>query len=103
IGGYNNTAGDPLNTNYAFNQATNTYTQEATMPTRRWGAIAVAVNNEVYVFGGDNASGAITANEMYDPATNIWTTKAPLPAAIGHQGISGCTDGTNVYLVYESS
>lgn len=100
LGGYNNGASNPLNSNYAFNPATNTYSQKANMPTLRWGPISATVNNKIYVLGGQNNSGGSSANEMYDPTTNTWTTKAPLPYGMGNQGITGCTDGTNIYLSY---
>lgn|GEM_PF-5244683 len=103
LGGYNNSAADPLNINYAFNPAASTYTQKASMPTLRWGPIGAAVNNKIYVFGGQNNNGGVSANEMYDPATNTWTTKAPLPYGMGNQGITGCSDGTNIYLEYNGA
>jgi N-acetylneuraminic acid mutarotase len=50
------------------------------------------LNDKVYAIGGGTASvpffiGTIfNTNEVYDPATNIWTTLAPLP-----QGVTGNT------------
>ena len=103
IGGYNNTATDPLASNYQFNPSTGVYTAMASMPIARWGLISGAINNIIYVFGGNtNSSTGSAANEAYNPATNTWTTLASLPAAIAHQGITGCTDGTNMYLFYNS-
>lgn len=51
IGGYDNTATDPLSTNYQFNPSTGAYTAMASMPTARWGPISGAINNKIYVFG----------------------------------------------------
>jgi N-acetylneuraminic acid mutarotase len=103
IGGYNNTASNPLNSNYQFDPATNAYAQKANMPTARWGVIAATVSNKIYAFGGQIATGAGTgANEMYDPATNVWATKASLPAGLSAQGVTGCTDGTKIYLFYNN-
>lgn len=39
------------------------------------------VNGKIYVIGGGNRSGAMDVNEMYDPATNTWTKKRPMPQA----------------------
>jgi len=36
---------------------------------------------KIYCIGGWNGSSALTTNEAYDPATNTWTTKAPMPTA----------------------
>jgi N-acetylneuraminic acid mutarotase len=102
IGGYNTTSTNPLNINYQFDPVTNTYTQKANMPTARWGLIAAPVSNIIYVLGGNQAGATVSAaNEAYNPATNVWQTKASLPAAIAHQGITGCSDGTDVYLFYD--
>ena len=103
IGGYNNSAANPLNINYAYNPATNTYVQKASMPTLRWGPIGAAVNNIIYVFGGQNTSGGVTATEAYNPTTNTWSTKAPLPTELATQGLTGCSDGTTIYLEYNGA
>ena len=102
LAGYNNGAADPLGINYAFNPTTNTYSQKASMPTLRWGPISASVGSNIYVFGGKNNSGPSTANEMYNTLTNTWTRRASLPAAISNQGLTGCSDGTNIYLEYNS-
>jgi hypothetical protein len=104
IGGYNNTATNPLNTVYAFDPSTNTYTQKANMPTARWGMLAVPFNGQIYVFGGFTGGGgsSSTKNQVYNPATNSWTTKSPLPASIAWEGITGCTDGSKIYLFYQN-
>lgn len=79
-----------------------TWTHRAYMPTARTNVSVAVVNNKLYAIGGmvrvnafDSAGLAITsptppflasvydfyvsANEVYDPASNTWTTKAPLP------------------------
>jgi hypothetical protein len=105
IGGYDESANDPLGINYSFDPATNTYAKKADMPTLRWGPIAATVNNKIYVFGGSvtsNGADVSTANEMYDPATNTWTAKAPVPTDLAAQGITGCSDGSLIYLAYNN-
>lgn len=68
----------------AFDPATNTWTPRAPMPTVR-GEIGVGVVNGVlYAVGGNNGSGYDVTTlratvEAYDPATNTWTTRAPMP------------------------
>lgn len=100
FGGYDQAAGDSRAEVYEFNPANNIYTQKASMPTPRWGPIAVAVNGKIYVFAGGNAGNPARVNEMYDPATNTWTSKANVPSNIGFQGITGCSDGSKIYLFY---
>ena len=49
---------------------------------------AAVVNNKLYVFGGwggiapDGYNGVFNFNEMYDPATNGWTTLAQRPTTV---------------------
>jgi N-acetylneuraminic acid mutarotase len=58
--------------------------QLAPLPTPRRHLSAVSLNNRIYVIGGETIPGPnqavpVGTNEMYDPATNTWTTKAPMP------------------------
>jgi N-acetylneuraminic acid mutarotase len=40
------------------------------------------VDNKIYVLGGyDEEWKVLRVNEVYDPATNTWTTKAPIPTS----------------------
>ncbi|MDY6876162.1 MAG: kelch repeat-containing protein [Chloroflexota bacterium] len=41
----------------------------------------VGVNGKIYVFGGSNASGALDSMEIYDPATDTWTSGPSMPGA----------------------
>lgn len=60
------------------------------MPTAREHLISVAFENKLYVIGGEtpNSDGSgnetyqrVTANEVYDPAADSWTTLSPTPTA----------------------
>jgi hypothetical protein len=51
------------------------------MPTPREHLNAVVVGDRVHVIGGRGAAGSTAAHERYDPATDTWTTLAPLPTA----------------------
>src|SRR5947199_59368 len=42
-------------------------------------AAAVALDGKVYVLGGSDGSAASGALEVYDPALNSWSRKAPMP------------------------
>jgi N-acetylneuraminic acid mutarotase len=53
----------------------------------RWGAMSFTLNNKIYVGGGYLGSVSLTqwwGNDlnMYDPATNTWTTKNKLPGTV---------------------
>ncbi|MDR4468715.1 MAG: hypothetical protein MRJ68_10515 [Nitrospira sp.] len=77
-----------------------TWRTVAPMPTKRTEVVAAALGGKIYVVGGFEKPSlgnvlnfAITRSvEMYDPATDQWTSKAPLPIGLHHVGI-GVVDG----------
>ncbi len=61
----------------------------------RWGLSVVVVNDKIYAIGGSTQKGAppytggvVGTNEVYDPATDTWETKAPMPTPRDHFGIT---------------
>ena len=77
--------GEPrTNINEVYDPATDTWETKAPMPTPRDGLRANVVNGKIYLIGGNDPDvsidwGASTHNEVYDPATDSWSIKAPLP------------------------
>ncbi|HEV8599827.1 MAG TPA: kelch repeat-containing protein, partial [Gemmatimonadales bacterium] len=70
----------------AYDPATNTWTAKAPMPTPRSQLAVGVVNGILYALGGFPAGGgafntALNTVEAYDPITNSWTTKSPLPTS----------------------
>ena len=49
------------------------------MPTGRAQLDAAALDGSIYAIGGEEYPVVFTENEAYDPATDSWTTKAPMP------------------------
>ena len=49
------------------------------MPTKRQSAMAAAFDNKIYVIGGYSGSTNYNVVEEYDPATDTWSTKKPIP------------------------
>lgn len=68
------------------------WTTLAPAPTKRTEVTAAVLDGKIYVLGGfaepslGNLSSMTIANtvEVYDPATNEWTTRAPLPVGLHH-------------------
>jgi N-acetylneuraminic acid mutarotase len=76
--------GTEYGTNEMYDPATNTWTTMVPMPTPRSYFAAATYNGKIYCIGGVTSSihvfGTTSgANEVYDPQTNSWETKAPLP------------------------
>jgi N-acetylneuraminic acid mutarotase len=51
------------------------------MPTAVVGAASVALNGELYVFGGNSGADVATV-QVYDPHKNKWKTLPALPAPV---------------------
>jgi N-acetylneuraminic acid mutarotase len=96
----------------------NSWATKASMHFSRTGAGAAAVNGIVYVIGGSqkyNTSDtgfsymSINSTEAYDPTTDTWVDKAPMPtprdglAAAVFQGKIYCFGGRNVSKDYSIS
>ena len=59
----------------------------------RSGAGAVVVNNKLYVVGGFTPpSSYLTDVDCYDPATNTWTPRAPLPVGLYSMSVIAFND-----------
>ena len=90
--------------NEVYDPATDTWENKTAMPTARDYITANVVNGKIYVIGGfafdDSGTGSgssLSVNEAYDPETDSWTTKTPMPtAAFGH--ISTVVDN-KIYVI----
>jgi len=81
----------------AYDIASNAWSVKAPMLVSRFGPAVAVANGRLYVFGGADYAlngGASTASvESYDPTTNTWTLRAPMPvarvdgAAVGSNGL----------------
>ena len=102
IGGFSSDQSAFLAVNEEYNPTTNTWTEKAPMPTPRSGCAVTVCENKIYVIGGQTAigtaSGYTNATEVYDPATNTWVTKAPIP--ILEAGFSANVVDGKIYLIY---
>lgn len=107
IGGYNASG---VNSVEAYDPETNTWHEKASMPTARGFLVLAKANNKIYAIGGitggnlDNIT-YLYSNEEYDPITNKWTTKAPLPLDVqapnnvfGNQFITGASIDNKIYI-----
>jgi len=89
--------------NEVYDPATNTWQTKASMPTPRADLCASVVDNKIYLIGGKEYWGdnpfyhELAVNEVYDPATNSWTTNASMPVpAFGYA--SAAVDG-KIYVL----
>lgn len=77
------TATNATNVVEEYDPVTNVWTTKTPMPTARKEATVVALDGLIYVIGGTKGYGADNVMydivEVYDPVTDTWTTRAPLP------------------------
>jgi len=74
--------------NEEYDPTTNTWTYKAPMPTPRMAFATAVYQGKIYCIGGrsvagDMSGGYTSVNEVYDPATNSWDSKAQMPIANG--------------------
>jgi N-acetylneuraminic acid mutarotase len=88
--------------NEVYDPATDTWETKAPMPTRRSGLEANVVNGKIYLIGGQIQSSIFdislcNLNEVYDPATDSWTTKAAIP--IPARDYASAVIGSKIYVL----
>jgi N-acetylneuraminic acid mutarotase len=100
IGGYRQSGlnvWQPVATVFAYDPATDTWAEHASMPTAR-GALSVTVQaGKLYAIGGYDGKGNSAAVEIYDPMRNSWATRAPLPTPRDH--LASATVSGKVYAI----
>lgn len=87
-----------------YDPATDTWETKSPMPTSRQVATTSEVNGKIYVIGGVVSSDpeywdveTFNKVEEYDPATDTWTTKSPMPTSRGWH-IASVVDGL-IYIM----
>jgi len=89
--------------NEAYDPLTDTWQTEASMPTPRADLSASVVNGKIYLIGGEVYSNTglnyveTDVNEVYNPATNSWSTAASLPSAV--YGYSSAVIDGKIYII----
>ena len=70
------------------------WTELAPMRYARGGHALLAAQGKLFAIGGNTAGGNVAPAEVYDPATNAWTTLPSLPVPRNH--VSGFVIGSHV-------
>ena len=88
-----------VDANELYDPANNKWTILQPMLSKRGGlASATAVNETIYVFGGEQPSGTFNNNEKYDPDTNKWISQEPMPTARHGLSAVAANDG-KIYVI----
>ena len=102
IGGYNKDQTDFSAVNEMYDPAFNTWVQKTPMPTHRVSFGIAVFENKIYVFGGqilvNGHRQVITTTEAYDPASDTWATKTPMPH-LGEDFAANVVVGDKIYVI----
>jgi hypothetical protein len=94
-----------VNTTEEYDPATNKWIFKSSMPTSRYNFAIATYQGKIFCFGGitnwDSGRTTITnITEVFDPATDTWTTKKPMPiATCGQANVLG----NKIYVIGDGS
>jgi N-acetylneuraminic acid mutarotase len=91
---------NPVAETWEYDPANDTWRPRAPMPTARGSGVAAVVGGKIYVIGGAGpvpgapdpalrprqAQRSLAVVEEYDPATDTWRARAPMPTPCNHMG-----------------
>ena len=102
---------EPIDNTWEYDPAKDSWKALAPMLGKRGSPIAAEVNGQIYVIGGaipepgtneaavfpNRAARSVGTNEAYDPETNKWSTKSPMPTPRNH-AFAGAVNG-KIYVI----
>jgi len=102
---------EPVDNAWEYDPAADTWKALAPLPMKRGSALAVEVDGKIYVIGGATTvegskapaiAGAgparvLTSNDVYDPVTNVWQSRAPMALGRNH-AFAGAVNG-KIYVI----
>lgn len=96
LGGYETSSFARSNRVLELDLPNNRWNPKKSLPTPRGAGIAVAFEDKIYVIGGAARPGASGTNEMYDPVTDDWISRAPMLTAREH--LAGALVDSLIYI-----
>ncbi|HSR92043.1 MAG TPA: PKD domain-containing protein [Gemmatimonadales bacterium] len=106
VGGLDEFTGNKGHFLEVYDPSTNWWTGKAPMPTAREDVASVVLMGKLYVIGGFKidpngiALGLTATVEVYDPATNTWSTGVPMPKPMRALGAAAVTNSAGQAVAY---
>ena len=93
--------GQAFSTVEVYDPVADTWARAADRPTPRWAFSTVVVARKIYAIGGtrpiEGKWTSVSKVEVYEPATNRWTSEADMPTSRGW--LSGSAVGGKIYAI----
>lgn len=86
-----------LNTNEMYDPANNSWISLEPLPTKRSGLAAAALNDSIYVIGGESTKKTFDSNEKYNIKAHSWDRESPVPSA--RHGLSVVSIDGKIYVI----
>jgi N-acetylneuraminic acid mutarotase len=86
-----------VNSNEVYDPITDSWILLEPMPSHRGGLASSAINETIYVFGGEEPSGTFDNNESYDTTTNKWDQGLAMPTA--RHGLVAVANDDKIYVI----
>jgi N-acetylneuraminic acid mutarotase len=111
VGGMNTTGHNTVNNAASYDTGTGQWIDLAAMPQSTRGAAGAYFDGKIYVFGGyDSSVGWLNDTQIYDTASNSWSTGTDLPqrlwqakAGVGDNGLIYVFGGKTPAYTYSNS
>ena len=102
---------EPVDNAWEYDPAADTWKALAPMPSKRGSAVVAEVGGKMYLIGGattvqgskepaingNGPANVVTTNDVYDPATNTWQSRAPMALGRNH-AFAGAVNG-KIYVI----
>jgi N-acetylneuraminic acid mutarotase len=104
-------AWQPIDNAWEYDPAADSWKALAPLPSKRGSPVAAVVNGKIYVIGGASMHPgskevsihparphrAVSTNDVYDPATNSWESRSPMPTARNHAAVGAVNN--KIYVI----
>ena len=99
MGGRTNGMASNVNANEVYDPVTDKWTILEPMPSKRGGlsSAAIAVNESIYVFGGEQPTGTFNNNEKFDVVSERWTSEISMSTA--RHGLVAVAVDNMIYVI----